>query len=242
MEASPFCPFAEKLRHLYLIIFSNVLRKLILQEMERQNENGFVEFLNKHREVLFHLKGRYCCCGDNKQRNSILTKDQWNNLFMVSTTHAHCQYRTHNIDCFHTYEAHPWLTVENEVVDFSLLCVLLRNICDSKYKKTIETVQLNRNEVIHNGKSRLSEGDFEILWSKAMISLSEVALYVSKESEEQAIKEAGDIYNYKEKLARYIGKFLLAYTKKVYNRSVCNGLIIDSNEETRDDSFFEREI
>ena len=225
MEKSPFCLFVDKLRLLYLDLFPNVLRKLIQQEMKSPIVNDFVEFLNNHREVLFHLKGRHCCCGNNKQRNSILTKDQWNNLFMISTTPVHCQYRTNKINCFHAYEAYHWLTVENEVVDFSLLCILLRNVCDSKYQKTIETVQSNRNEVIHNGKSRLFKGDFEILWSKAMVSLSEVALYVSKALEEQTTQEAREIYNYKEKQARY--KNLRYDVSKTFSHRMKSYLSVD---------------
>lgn len=41
-----------------------------------------------------------------------------------------------------------------------------------------------------------------------MVSLSEVALYVSKALEEQTTQEAREIYNYKEKQARYFGNFL----------------------------------
>ena len=210
MERSPFCLYSEKIRLLYLDVFTKVLRKLFLQEMKKQNINDFVEFLNNHREDLFHLTGKHCCCGNNKQRNSILSNSLWNNLFTIHacTTSAQCPNKSHKSDCFHKYKANKWLTVENDV-DFSLVCILLRNTCDTKFKNTIEIVQSNRNEVIHTGKARITGEEFELLWGKAKKFLSEVALFVSKELKEQASKEASDIYNYNEKLARYIGEFIL---------------------------------
>lgn len=196
-EESPFCVYSTKLLHFYMVVCPRALHKLLQQEIDKQNVGNFVNFLNNNTEALFHLRGKICCC--NKwQRYEVLNKDQWNSLFTPSTSSIQCPRNQQN--CFHTYKAR-YLTVEK--VDFSLACVLLRNICESINKDSIKTLQSHRNQFVHN-PSPLDQDEFELLWRKGKTSLCNVTNDLPVEMKQQISKEADIIYNYTEKLARYI--------------------------------------
>lgn len=194
----PFCIYSTKLLHLY-ILCSRALRKLLQQEIDKQNVGNFANFLNNNAETLFHLRGIKCCC--NKREYVVLNKEQWNSLFTRSTSSIQCPRNQQN--CFHTYKAWQYLTVDK--VDFSLACVLLRNICDSTNKESIMALQLHRNQFVHN-PSPLDQDEFELQWNKTKTSLSNVIN--DKELKEQICKKADVIYNFmfRDMLTRYIGK------------------------------------
>lgn len=149
------------------MLCSRALHKLLQQEIDKQNVGNFVDFLNNNAETLFHLRGIRCCC--NKKEYGVLYKDQWNYLFTTCTSSIQCPRNQQN--CYHTYKAWPCLTVDR--VDFSLACVLLRNICDSINKESIKALQLHRNEFVHN-PSPLDQDEFELLWRKGKTSLFDV--------------------------------------------------------------------
>lgn len=198
-EESPFCVYSTKLLHFYMVVCSRALHKLLQQEIDKQNVGNFVNFLNNNAETLFHLRGIKCCC--NEKEYGVLNKDQWNYLFTPSTSSIQCPQNQQN--CFHTYKARQCLTVDK--VDFSLACVLLRNICDSINKESIKALQSHRNQFVHN-PSPLDQDEFELLWSKAKTSLCNVVNDLPVEMKQQISKDSEIIYNYTEKLARYIGK------------------------------------
>lgn len=195
-----FCIYSTKLFTFYRDVCLNALRKLLQHEIDKQNVGNFVNFLNKNAETLFHLRGNKCCC-DKWQRNKVLNKDQWDSLFIPSTSAIQCPRNQQN--CFHTYKAWPCLTLDR--VDFSLACVLLRNICHSINKDSIKALQLHRNEFVHN-PSPLDQDEFELLWRKGKTSLCDVIN--DEELRQQICKEADDIYSYmfRDLLTRYIGK------------------------------------
>lgn len=201
----PFCIYSTKLLHFYMLC-SRALHKLLKQEIDKQNVVNFVNFLNNNAETLFHLRGIQCCC--NKKEYGVLNKDQWNYLFTTSSTQ--CPRNQQN--CFHTYKARQNLTVYK--VDFSLACVLLRNICDSTNKESIKALQLHRNQFVHN-PSPLDQHEFELLWRKSKTSLFDVANDLPTEIKQQISNDFDMIYNYKEKLARYLGKSKGWITKRI---------------------------
>lgn len=196
-EESPFCIYSTKLLHFYMVVCSRALHNLLQQEIDKQNVGNFVNFLNNNAETLLHLRGIRCCC--NKNEYGVLNKDQWNYLFTTSSI----QCPRNQQDCFHTYKARQCLTVDR--VDFSLACVLLRNICDSINKDSIKALQSHRNQFVHN-PSPLDQDEFELLWRKGKTSLCDVANDLPLEIKQKISKDSEMIYNYTEKLARYIGK------------------------------------
>lgn len=199
-KESPFCIYFTKLHHFYMGVCSRALHKLLQQEIAKQNVGNFVNFLNKHTETLFHLRGIRCCC--NRKEYVVLSKDQWNDLFTKPMSPIHCP--RNQQDCYHTYEAQRYLTVDK--VDFSLACVLLRNICDPKYKNKIKIFQECRNEFIHKFPPPLDPNDFELLWRKAETSLCDVTNDLPVGIKQQISKDADTIYNYREMLTSYLGK------------------------------------
>lgn len=199
-KESPFCIYFTKLHHFYMGVCSRALHKLLQQEIAKQNVGNFVNFLNKHTETLFHLRGIRCCC--NRKEYVVLSKDQWNDLFTKPMSPIHCP--RNQQDCYHTYEAQRYLTVDK--VDFSLACVLLRNICDPKYKNKIKIFQECRNEFIHKFPPPLDPNDFELLWRKAETSLCDVTNDLPEGKKQQISEDADTIYNYREMLTSYLGK------------------------------------
>ncbi|XP_061189685.1 uncharacterized protein LOC133197594 [Saccostrea echinata] len=197
MEDCPICPHLSKLTHFYRGVYPKALRRLMHLEIVNKSAGSFVEFLNDKKETLFHLKGKQCCCG-YRRRNSVLKETEWNNLYTTQNNSCPNNYT----DCFHVYKAREWLTVDH--LDFSLACVLLRNICPGQYENTIKTAQKHRNEVIHLEKSSVGGEEFELLWNKALTSLSDIADLVSKEFKEQIILEAELVYKYKPEFSRYL--------------------------------------
>lgn len=197
MVDSPICPHLSKLTHFYRGIYPKALRRLLHLEALNQNANTFVEFINNRRETLFHLRGKYCCCGS--RQHSVLKQAEWNVLFK---THIN-KCPNNGTDCFHMFKAPEWLTVD--MLEFSLACVLLRNICHRRYENIVKTAQLHRNEVIHTEKSSIGEDEFELLWRKAVTSASDIAARVSTEFKNQIREEADLIYKYKPMLTRYLG-------------------------------------
>ncbi|XP_048770118.2 uncharacterized protein LOC125676270 isoform X2 [Ostrea edulis] len=196
MVDSPICPHLSKLTHFYRGIYPKALRRLLHLEALNQNANTFVEFINNRRETLFHLRGKYCCCGS--RQHSVLKQAEWNVLFK---THIN-KCPNNGTDCFHMFKAPEWLTVD--MLEFSLACVLLRNICHRRYENIVKTAQLHRNEVIHTEKSSIGEDEFELLWRKAVTSASDIAARVSTEFKNQIREEADLIYKYKPMLTRYL--------------------------------------
>lgn len=212
-KESPFCIYSTKLLHFYTVVCLRALHRLLQQEIVKQDNGKFVIFLSKNAETLFHLRGKKCCC-DKWLRSEILNTDQWNYLFTPCTSSIQCPRNQQN--CFHTYKARPCLTVDK--VDFSLACVLLRNICDSINKESIKALQLHRNEFVHN-PSPLDQDEFELLWRKGKTSLCDVANDLPVEMKEQISKDSEMIYNYTDKVTRYIGKtvsnFFLLFNEKI---------------------------
>lgn len=198
MEDSPICPYLSKLTHLYRGVFPKALRSLLQLETVKQGAKSFLEFLNIQKESLFHLRGKPCCC-NFRQKRSLLKDTEWNILF--TTIRSQCPNEGNG--CFHVFKAREWLTVE--ALDFSLVCVLHRNICHSRYESIIKTAQAHRNEVIHTDKSSIKEEEFELLWRKAQTSVSDIAACVSQELKEQILAEVDKIYKYKPSLTRYLG-------------------------------------
>jgi hypothetical protein len=200
MEESPICPHLSKLTHLYRGVFPKALRNLLQLEAVKQSTKEFPEFLNSRKEGLFHLRGKQCCCGVREK--CILKDTEWNILF--TTISAPCPNKhDKRKDCYHVFKAKEWLTVDK--VDFSLVCILLRNMCYGQYTSIIKTAQTHRNEVIHTEKSSIDEEEFALLWRKAQTSISDITDCVSQELKEQILTEVDEIYNYKPTLTRYLG-------------------------------------
>lgn len=196
-EESPFCIYSTKLLHFYTIVCSRALHKLLQQEIDKQNVSDFVSFLNMKSETLFHLRGITCCCGI-KEEYGVLGKAQWNNLF----TRSSIQCPRNQRNCFHTYKARQFLTVDK--LDFSLACVLLRSLCNPIYEYRITTLQLNRNKFIHDSPPPLDPNQFELLWRKGKTALCNVTNDLHEEIKQDLCKEADMIYNYREMLTRYL--------------------------------------
>ena len=130
----------------------------------------FELFLNNNIHQLFHLRFRNCCCSNNTSIATPLMRSQWDLLFTrVSTRNPHGRRR----ECPCQYSVIPGVTTD--VLDITLCCLFLNNICPGIPQQDVATIRQIRNDLIHASSASVDEPTFNRTWSaveKAMLNLS----------------------------------------------------------------------
>ena len=131
---------------------------------------SFELFLNNNIHQLFHLRFRNCCCSNTISTATPLMRSQWDLLFTrVSTRNPHGR----RGECPCQYKAIPGVTID--VLDITLCCLFLCNICPGIPQQDVATIRQIRNDLIHASAASIDEPTFNTIWSaveQAMMSLS----------------------------------------------------------------------
>ena len=145
------------------------LRRVIDHSYSRGVPN-FEVFLNNNIHHLFHLRFRNCCCSNNTSTVTPLNKSQWDLLFTrISTRNPHGR----RGECPCQYKA--ILGVTTNVLDITLCCLFLCNICPGISQQDVVTIRQVRNDLIHANAASIDEQTFKRTWSaveKALLNLS----------------------------------------------------------------------
>ena len=146
------------------------LRGVIDHYHVHRGTNTFETFLNNNKERLFHLRFRQCCCG---HRNKIppMTKVQWDSLYV--RTNSACAHGHGSGDCPCKFMAKSG--IKSDILDITMCCLILCNICSAISKSDIVTIRQTRNSLIHASEAKLDEPTFNRMWSdieKALVNLS----------------------------------------------------------------------
>ena len=161
-----------RLNLLILHICPNRLRGII-DNSYSPTSSSFEIFLNTNIHALFHLKFRRCCCRPGSSNATPITYPQWDSLFTrVSTTNHHSGYWG---DCPCQYRAITGVT--SDVLDVTLCCLFLNNICQHIPQSDVNTIRQLRNNLIHSTTARVDESTFKIYWNdieQALLSLSNI--------------------------------------------------------------------
>ena len=137
--------------------------------------NNFETFLCTNIHALFHLRFRRCCCHTSCSNVTPMTKPQWDELFTrVSTTNLHSGYTG---ECPCQYRALPGVT--SDVLDVTLCCLFLTNLCQHIPQAVVDTIRQVRNTLIHTKTARVDEPTFQDLWNKMEQSLLNLSNTVS---------------------------------------------------------------
>ena len=133
--------------------------------------SDFETFLNTNIHDMFHLRFRRCCCVARRIYNTPLTAPQWDSLFTRVST-ANCQHG-YTGDCPCQYKAITGVTTD--VLDVTLCCLFLTNLCPTIPQADVNTIRQVRNELIHTSTARVDEPTFYINWNRieqALLNLS----------------------------------------------------------------------
>ena len=132
---------------------------------------NFETFLTSKIHTLFHLKFRRCCCRSGRSNNTPLTAPQWDSLFTRVTT-ANCHHG-YTGECPCQYRAITGVTTD--VLDVTLCCLFLTNLCPNIPQADVNTIRQVRNELIHTNTARVDEPTFYTHWNRieqALLNLS----------------------------------------------------------------------
>ncbi|KAK3100702.1 hypothetical protein FSP39_023975 [Pinctada imbricata] len=133
------------------------------------------DFLEKNKHSLFHLYAKKCCCKHLQQnRSTPMYKSQWDSLFMQNT--SSCQ-KGKNIDCPCKYDCKPGITTK--VMDVTLCCLVINNICPGVDVNHIKTIREIRNNLIHAESARLDLLTFNGYMNRVKTAVCELAKNVS---------------------------------------------------------------
>ena len=145
------------------------LRHVIDNSYSRGVPN-FEVFLNNNIHHLFHLRFRNCCCSNNTSTATPLNKSQLDLLFTrVSTRNRHGR----RGECPCQYKAIPGVTTD--VLDITLCCLFLNNICPGIPHQDVATIRQVRNDLIHASSAAIDEPTFNNIWvavERALLNLS----------------------------------------------------------------------
>ena len=131
---------------------------------------SFEFFLNNNIHKLFHLRFRNCCCSNNTSTATPLMRSQWDLLFTRVSTMNHYGRRG---KCPCQYKANQG--VNTDVLDITLCCLFLYNICPGIPQQDVATIRQVRNDLIHASSASIDEPTFNTIWSaveQAMLNLS----------------------------------------------------------------------
>ncbi|KAK3099776.1 hypothetical protein FSP39_009494 [Pinctada imbricata] len=133
------------------------------------------DFLEKNKHSIFHLYAKKCCCKQLQQnRSNPMYKSQWDSLFMQNT--SSCQ-KGKNIDCPCKYDCKPGLTTN--VMDITLCCLVINNICPAVDLNHIKTIREIRNNLIHAESARLDLPTYNGYWNRIKTAICQLAQNVS---------------------------------------------------------------
>ena len=164
------------------------LRKIIDNSYHRSAPD-FEAFLNNddNRHYLFHLRSGICDCG-HRRDETVINNVQWNMLYEPPRT---CQRHSGNCPC--RYKAKTGVT--SNVLDITLCCLFLSNICPGIQQRDlnhVDTIRQVRNRIIHAKTASIPEQTFNELWQKvktALIGLSQLVSAAFKEETRKSVDE-----------------------------------------------------
>ncbi|KAK3100532.1 hypothetical protein FSP39_021436 [Pinctada imbricata] len=151
----------------------NVLRRVVEHSYTTQGAPSFEVFLNNNRHALFHLLFKHCCCGNNSTVTP-LSRYQWQLLYIrTSTRNPHGR----RGECSCQYAAISGVTPD--VMDVSLCCLVLHNICSGVSLSDVDTIRDVRNQLIHASNASLDATLYLATWSKVEAAMLILAQGVS---------------------------------------------------------------
>ncbi|KAK3099404.1 hypothetical protein FSP39_003862 [Pinctada imbricata] len=149
------------------------------------------DFLEKNKHSLFHLYAKKCCCKHLQQnRSTPMYKSQWDSLFMQNT--SSCQ-KGKNIDCPCKYDCKPGITTK--VMDVTLCCLVINNICPGVDVNHIKTIREIRNNLIHAESARLDLLTFNGYMSRVKTAVCELAKNVSTTLHTKTLEKIVELEN-----------------------------------------------
>ncbi|KAK3099656.1 hypothetical protein FSP39_007574 [Pinctada imbricata] len=149
------------------------------------------DFLEKNKHSLFHLHAKKCCCKHLQQnRSTPMYKSQWDSLFMQNT--SSCQ-KGKNIDCPCKYDCKPGITTK--VMDVTLCCLVINNICPGVDVNHIKTIREIRNNLIHAESARLDLLTFNGYMNRAETAICELAKNVSTTLHTETLEKIVELKN-----------------------------------------------
>ncbi|KAK3103832.1 hypothetical protein FSP39_022273 [Pinctada imbricata] len=167
------------------------LRRVIDHYCSTTGFNDLEGLLNhvRNKHDLFHLSFGQCCCG-HTSRNKPLRKQQWELLYRKTySSNPHGQQG----QCYCMYSAIPGVT--SDVMDVTLCCLVIRNICRGINNADIDAISSVRNQLIHASSATLEDTAYNYLWKKvetAVISLAKKADSVIEMDTKRAVQEMKD--------------------------------------------------
>ncbi|KAK3086051.1 hypothetical protein FSP39_012718 [Pinctada imbricata] len=133
------------------------------------------DFLEKNKHSLFHLYAKKCCCRYLKQdRTTPMYKSQWDSLFIQNT--SSCR-NGKQIDCPCKYDCKSGITTK--VMDITLCCLVINNICPGVDINHIKTIRDIRNKLIHAESASLDLLTYNGYWNRLGTALCQLAKIVS---------------------------------------------------------------
>ncbi|KAK3100485.1 hypothetical protein FSP39_020864 [Pinctada imbricata] len=163
-----------------------VLRCVIEHSFTTQGAPSFEIFLNKNEHALFHLLFKKCCCG-HISNVTPLNKSQWELLYVRSSSvNPHGQ----RGECPCQYAVISGVTPD--VMDVSLCCLVLRNICSGVSMPDVDTIRDVRNKLIHASNASLDATMYSTIWTNvenAMLNLAKGVSSSLRDNTQTAVRE-----------------------------------------------------
>ncbi|KAK3102628.1 hypothetical protein FSP39_012770 [Pinctada imbricata] len=180
------------------------LRRIIDHHSSSKGFGDFEGLLNhpRNKHGLFHLSFRQCCCGHNTNYTP-MRKQQWDLLYTkTNSKNPHGQQG----QCPCMYSAIPG--VASDVMDVTLCCLVLKNLCRGIKNADIDAITEMRNQLIHASSATLEDTAYNDLWKKvenAILSLAkngdstlETDTKAAVKEMEQRIMNPGDLRSMKD--------------------------------------------
>ncbi|KAK3100194.1 hypothetical protein FSP39_015999 [Pinctada imbricata] len=147
------------------------------------------DFLEKNKDRLFHLYKRECCCG-HKSNKTPMYQSQWDSLFNRNTSSC---LNGKRIDCPCKYDGKTSATTN--VMDVTLCCLVIHNICPGVDANHIKTIREIRNKLIHAESARLDLLTFNGYMNRVETAVCELAKNVSTTLHTDTVKMIDELKN-----------------------------------------------
>ncbi|KAK3100730.1 hypothetical protein FSP39_024358 [Pinctada imbricata] len=131
------------------------------------------DFLEKNKDRLFHLYKRECCCG-HKSNKTPMYQSQWDSLYNRNTSAC---LNGKRIDCPCKYDGKTSATTN--VMDVTLCCLVINNICPGVDVNHIKTIREIRNNLIHAESASLDLPTYNGYWKRIKTAICQLAQNVS---------------------------------------------------------------
>ncbi|KAK3099929.1 hypothetical protein FSP39_011933 [Pinctada imbricata] len=131
------------------------------------------DFLEKNKDRLFHLYKRECCCG-HKSNKTPMYQSQWDSLYNRNTSTC---LNGKRIDCPCKYDSKTSATTN--VMDVTLCCLVINNICPGVDVNHIKTIREIRNNLIHAESASLDLPTYNGYWNRIKTAICQLAQNVS---------------------------------------------------------------